>query len=128
MRAHWKPFAAGLAVGILLTGMFFALGVRRMRLAQRAGPPMEHMLRFLGRRLELAPEQRDAVKAILDDKRRKLDAMRSEAEPRFEALRLEGRREIRAVLRPDQQERFDRLEADWEKRRRRMGPPPPPMP
>lgn len=128
MKASWKPFVAGLAVGILLTSAFFALGVRRLRRGMRAGAPFAHMLKVLDRKLELTPEQSGRVEAILQDKRRKLEAMREEAKPRFDALREEGRAEIRALLTPEQREKFDALEERWKKRR--PGPPgaPPPGP
>lgn len=126
MKASWKPFVAGLAVGILLTSAFFAFGVRRFRRGMREGAPFAHMLKVLNRKLELSAEQSVKVEAVLQDKRRKLEAMREEAKPRFDALREEGRAEIRAVLTPVQQSKFDALEEQWKKRR--PGPPAPPPP
>lgn len=100
-----RPFRAQLAVaGIFALGVIFGVAlsfvvihhvVRPGPMGGREGPlPMERM----ARELDLDAEQREKIHAILErghgDVRHVLD---------------ETGREIRALLRPDQQAKFDRM-------------------
>ena len=87
---------------------------RLMGMLERGGPFHHEMrMRALERTLQLSAEQRNAISAILERDapiRRKLtnDAMQSCGEPlRSHKAQIDA--EIRAVLRPDQQVRFDEL-------------------
>ena len=94
--------------------------------------PAEHERRMLKRvtaQLELTPGQQERLQAILEEKRQKVDALRDEFKPRFEALHQSMRTEIRQMLDTKQQARFDALERDWEAKRKRHGSEgPPPLP
>ena len=77
--------------------------------------------------LKLTPDQRSQVAAILETKRQKMDALRAEIRPRFDELRASTGAEIRRLLTPEQQQRFDVMEAEWDARVKRfrgrwMGP------
>ena len=83
-------FLAGAAAGAAA----LALGQRAFGHQGRRGRPLER----LSRDLDLDPAQRRAIGGILVRQRERM-------RPMFE----ETRQEIRAVLRPDQQARFDAL-------------------
>ena len=73
------------------------------------GPPLPpEIVNRLASELELDAAQRDQVKKILDDRRDRLEAVHREARERFKEQR-DLHAAIRAVLRPDQQSRFDRF-------------------
>ena len=78
MRIEWKQVVAGLAVGMVLGA---GMGAWRIRALHRM-PPEARQQRLLGRfssRLGLSDDQRAKVSAILDDKRRRMEALRAEA-------------------------------------------------
>ncbi len=67
--------------------------------------------------LKLTPEQKDQVKVLLEEKRRKMEALRAETRPRYEEVRRSTQQEIRKLLSPEQQTKFDRMEMEWQARR-----------
>lgn len=127
MRKHWIAFTLVLVGGFVLGSAFgvFVLGHRLPWGPDKAGH--EHLVRKFSRKLDLTSEQRDRVAAILEAKRARLESLRSESGPRFEEIRISARNEIRSVLTPDQQLRFDRMVSKWEERRKRRGPRHPPF-
>ena len=99
-------------LGAVCGAALFYLGQRSVQPAHRlAGGPPDHPMARMTRELDLDPEQRAAIREILDEQRAQLGAF------------LEGSREkIREVLRPEQQELFDTMRpADPA---RPAGPPP----
>jgi len=86
---------------------------------RRGGPPFgrgpgalglaPEMLNRLSSDLELDSAQQDQVKKILDDRRVRLEQVHRDARERFDSEQRELHAEIRAVLRADQQPRFDRF-------------------
>jgi hypothetical protein len=119
--------------GLLLLGVVFVLGLvcgaALFHLGQRWifprpwGGPGDHRpgaaLDRLTRDLNLDEEQRKKIEVILDGRH-----------SRMQQFLDEGRAEIRAVLRPDQQALFDKLPHDHGRHGWRGGPPegPPPGP
>jgi hypothetical protein len=75
------------------------------------GPPPlpPEIVNRLSSELELDAAQRDQVKQILDDRRDRLEAVHREARERFDKEQRDLHAAIRAVLRADQQSRFDRF-------------------
>ncbi len=59
--------------------------------------------------LQLDAAQQEQVKKILDDRRDRLEAVHREARERFDKERRDLHVAIRAVLRPEQQDRFDKF-------------------
>ncbi len=53
----------------------------------------------------------------MEAKHQKMEALRAEIQPKFEALRASTSAEIRSVLTPEQQPKFDAMQADWAKRK-----------
>jgi Spy/CpxP family protein refolding chaperone len=74
----------------------------------------EEMRRDLG----LSDEQAAGVRAVLEQTREEYRALRAEARPRYEGIRQGARERIRALLTPEQRERFDRKAAERDARRR----------
>ena len=72
--------------------------------------------------LRLTPEQRTQVGALLETKRQKMDTLRAEMRPRFEEVRQSTQADIRRLLTPDQQTRFDEMEKDWQTRLKKRHP------
>lgn len=69
------------------------------------------------RDLNLNDEQAKAIHAILDQTRNDYRALRTEVRPRYDALRQNARTRIRALLTPEQQQRFDAKVAERDARR-----------
>lgn len=114
----WKAVLWALVAGILL-----GVAVTRVVHSRRGfSPERRHgrMAEMMGRKLKLSPEQKEKLREILKAKREKMRAMRSEMEPKLDELRQSTRLEIRAILTPEQQEKFDRLEEKWRKRQEKM--------
>jgi len=75
----------------------------------------------LGKRLDLTPDQRREIEAILDQDGAKAKVIFDTMRPRLKALFDSTTREVRAVLTPDQREEFDRYVAErLERLRARM--------
>jgi Spy/CpxP family protein refolding chaperone len=93
-----------------------------------------HFERML-ERLELSEEQEPRVRQILTDTRDQVDALRRDAEPRFEEVRRQADARLREVLTPEQWEEFQRMKREGKGRGRsgrrgggggdNAGPPPP---
>ncbi len=80
----------------------------------------KNLFEEMRRDLSLNEEQAAAVRAILDETRNEFHALEAETRPRFDAVRRKGQARIRALLTPEQQQRFDAEVArrDAEKARR----------
>jgi hypothetical protein len=70
-------------------------------------PPPGEIVGRLTSELQLDAAQRDQVRKILDDRRDRLEAVHREARERFDKEQRDLHAAIRAVLRPDQQTKFD---------------------
>ena len=67
--------------------------------------------------LNLTDQQTTSVRAILDETRNEYRALRTELRPRFEEPRMKARARIRALLTPEQQQKFDALVAQQDAQR-----------
>jgi Spy/CpxP family protein refolding chaperone len=84
------------------------------------GPPPEVLLERLTRDLDLDESQRSQVSQALRESRNRVERFRRDVRDRFDEEQRALRAEIRKVLTPEQQPRFDRwVEGD---RARRGGP------
>jgi hypothetical protein len=119
-------FCTGLGAGIVLDRLLARRppGVTRMApgLMGRGGraggpPPIERVAERLMADLRLSPDQHARVTAVLEAHRERLDAVRRDAQHKFETEQQAMRAEIRTLLTPAQQSQFD----EWLKR---WGPPP----
>lgn len=94
-------FLLGSITGAALTGLYLARSGNR--------PERSAQTRFEKMRVELnlTDEQTKAVSAILDETRNDYKALRAELRPRFDEPRQKARARIRALLTPEQQQKFD---------------------
>lgn len=60
-------------------------------------------------RLELSAHQRAAWDSILDDRHRQFDSLFKPIKPQMDSIRSRGRAQIRALLTPEQRERFEAI-------------------
>ena len=71
------------------------------------------------RDLNLTEQQATEIRAILEETRGGFRALRDEVRPRYDALRQNSRARIRALLTPEQQQRFDARNAELDARHER---------
>jgi hypothetical protein len=88
-------------------------------LSGRGGVTVDLIVRRLSRSLDLDPVQRDQVRAIVTETRRDIVEIRKPVQPQIEATIERSRARVRAILRPEQQEKFDRIQAERQKRKGR---------
>lgn len=100
-------FAAGAAGGIAAAA---AWGGRHDDPARDRGPRMSYIDR-LDRRLDLRPEQRDSVAAILERHDAATQEIWRDSRRRFDAMRTKVRAEIMSVLNEEQRERLRAMHA-----------------
>ena len=107
-------FLLGSVSGAALTGL-----IRSRASADR--PEREKALRErfekMRSELNLTDQQTTAVRAILEETRNEYRALKTELRPRFEEPRLKARTRIRALLTPEQQQKFDAMMAQHDAQR-----------
>jgi Spy/CpxP family protein refolding chaperone len=69
------------------------------------------------RDLNLTDQQATEIRAIIEQSREQYRALRNEDRPRYDAVRSDARARIRALLTPEQQQRFDAKIAEKDARR-----------
>jgi Spy/CpxP family protein refolding chaperone len=78
--------------------------------------PHDHVEK-MRRDLSLTEDQTKSVNAILDETRNEYRSLRAELRPRFEEPRQKARARIRALLTPEQQQKFDAMVAQQDAQR-----------
>ena len=109
-------FVLGCVTGAYLDSLY------RLRASGDARPERgrrdrEEVFEKMKRDLNLTDQQGTEIRAIIEQSREEYRALRSEASPRFEAVRQNARARIRALLNPEQQQRFDARNAERDARR-----------
>ena len=119
-------FLLGTAAGALGFGLFRAgMGWRHPSRDPARFQPL--VLKRLTQELDLRPEQRQQVEAILRETGQEFSRLQKDIAPRIRGIRVHSREKIRAVLTPEQQTKFEALEKEWERRaERRRGEASPP--
>ena len=120
MNFAWKQVLVTFAIALVIG---FALGRWQFQSCaqkrwDRHQNKQEWILKKLSSKLNLSTEQRSKVQAILEETRPQMIALREEMFPKFDAIRKSVNQKIRPILNPDQQGKFDQMEARWEERRR----------
>ena len=122
---RWKSILGVLLVFLLgaLAGAAVVHRVGRQSveavLSGRGGATVDLVVRRLSRSLDLDPAQRDQVRAIATETHRDIVEIRKPVQLQIEAAFERSRVRVRAILRPEQQEKFDRIQAERQKRRER---------
>ena len=123
MVNSWKPilaalviFAAGVVTGGLTVNLRTkppAAGLRALQ--QRITPAQnwDNRIRELGKRMErqldLTPDQRERIEAIIRDSQRRIKGVFEEVAPKARDEFRETRMRIRDVLTPEQRRKFEEL-------------------
>jgi len=130
----WKPILAALvifAAGVVTGGL--TVQIRQPRPAPNPGGnapikkvpamPREAQLRELSHRmqaeLDLAPEQRDRIEAIVRDSQERMKAVRDEVGKKIGEEFREMRQKIRSELTPDQRKKFAEIMKQHDERDKR---------
>jgi Spy/CpxP family protein refolding chaperone len=122
---RWKSILGVLLVFLLgaLAGAAVVHRVDRQSveagLAGRGGATADLIVRRLTRSLDLDPAQQDQVRAIVTETRRDIVEIRKPIQGQIQEAFERSRVRIRAILRPEQQEKFDRIQSERRKRRGR---------
>lgn len=77
----------------------------------------EEVFESIKRDLNLSEQQATEIRAILDQTRNEYRGLRAEVRPRYDQVRQNARTRIRALLTPEQQQRFDAKVAERDARR-----------
>jgi len=109
-------FALGCATGALLDSAY-RLRAGAARSEGKGRRDHEKVFERMRRDLNLTDQQAAEVRRILEQTRGDYRALRAEARPRFDAIRQSARTRIRALLTPEQQQRFDAKVAEKDARR-----------
>jgi Spy/CpxP family protein refolding chaperone len=121
--ARAKVIAAALAIFVLgcVTGAAldsaYRLSAAGPRRPPRQQPQREEFFESLQRNLNLDERQSEQIRAVIDETREGYRQLRTEVRPRYDSLRRDGRAKIRALLTPEQQQKFDQMTAERDARR-----------
>ena len=108
-------FLLGSVTGAALTGLYRSrAGGGGADARERA---MHERFEKMRTELNLTDQQTTSVKGILDETRNEYRTLRTELRPRFEEPRMIARARIRALLTPEQQQKFDALVAQQDAQR-----------
>src|SRR5688572_7143683 len=111
MKTNWKIIVLSLLIGGFVGAAISLTALRYCRPDWGSGRPRGEMRKKLYRELKLTPEQKAQVDVILKEKREKVGRLFTEGRPKMEAIRIETKAQIRALLTPEQQANFDVLSA-----------------
>jgi Spy/CpxP family protein refolding chaperone len=112
-------FLLGIALGSVGTYLVTThVWAARAQAAPVHGPG--HAMAMFTRDLNLSPDQRDRIQAILNDTRSKYAVLHQKLDPEYEQVRQLGREHIRETLTPDQRPKFEELlrQIDEDRRQR----------
>jgi Spy/CpxP family protein refolding chaperone len=108
-------FVLGCVTGASLDSLYRlrAGGYERRERGRERGNVFEEMKKDLN----LSDQQATDIRAIIEQSREEYRALRNEVRPRYDAVRAGARARIRALLNPEQQQRFDARNAERDARR-----------
>ena len=113
---NWKAVVGVIAIFVLggLAGSITTIGLVRHRLVHGHGSQMlENLIvRRLSWDLRLDRAQREQLRAIVAEGHEEMKGIRKQIQPQVEELLTRSEAKVRAMLRPDQVEKFDKLVAE----------------
>lgn len=123
MTIQWKQVTLALITGLLLGAAGVSLIYHQgddsfHRRPWAEDKRSERMVRYFSRKLDLSEEQKTQLIAILESKREKIRSLNQEMRPRFQEIREATRAEIRSILTPEQQVKFEHLRQAWREKRK----------
>jgi Spy/CpxP family protein refolding chaperone len=106
-------FVLGCVTGVALDSLYRLGGGGNDRHKRERGDVFEKMKSDLN----LTDQQGTEIRAIIEQSREEYRTLRNEISPRYDEVRARARARIRALLTPEQQQRFDAETAERETRR-----------
>lgn len=110
-------FVLGCLTGASLDSAYRLRARNNERQERGGGRDKKEVFEHMKRDLNLSEQQATDIRAILDQTRNDYRALRAEVRPRYDALRQNSRARIRALLNPEQQQRFDARVAERDAKR-----------
>jgi len=101
----WTGIALALAAGVLI-GFALTTAAYRHHLLRVPGP--HGFIERLDHDLKLTPDQLHQIETLVRDTRVKMDQLHQDFERQHQQLIFQTHDQIRALLTPEQQEKFDR--------------------
>ena len=113
---NWKAIIGVIAIFILggLAGSITTIGLVRHRLVHGHGSQkfQDLIVRRLSWELRLDRDQRTQLRVIVAEGQGEMKVIRKQIQPQVEDLLTRSEAKVRVLLRPDQQEKFDKLIAE----------------
>jgi hypothetical protein len=106
-------FIVGILLGIAGTGFYIHHCFSR---AWMNSGNHNHVVDVLDSKLNLTADEKVKVEKIFDEANPAMDKIRVETNGKLKAMREKTSAQIRLILTPDQQKKFDDLRADWDKK------------
>ena len=126
MKFEWKQiivaFVLGLALGAFGIVRCLPFGFHGMW--KNPEKFQQHMMQQFTSRLNLDADQQQKISDILNQTRAKMDALRQETHPKFEQIREAAKEQIRVLLTPEQQQKFEAMNAEMDARFKKHHPEP----
>jgi Spy/CpxP family protein refolding chaperone len=110
-------FVLGCVTGASLDSVYRLRAATAGREDKRGMRGKDRVFEEMKRDLSLNEQQAAEIRTILDQTRNEYRTLRAEVRPRYDALRQNARTRIRALLTPEQQQRFDAKVAERDARR-----------
>lgn len=104
-------FALGCITGAALDSAY------RLQARNSRSDHQEDFFESMRSKLNLNNEQATQIRSIVDETRTEYRQLRGEVRPRYDSIREKGRTRIRALLTPEQQQKFDAMLAERDARR-----------
>lgn len=108
-------FILGCVTGISLDSVYRLRAGDRSEARKKNGK--EEVFERMKRDLNLNEQQATQIRAILEQTREEYRQLRAEVRPRYDSARQNARTKIRALLTPEQQQKFDAKVAERDARR-----------
>ena len=113
---NWKAILGVVAVFLLgmIAGSLITFGVIRQMFPLGRGPQVrtDFIVRKLSWDLWLDAQQREQLRGIVQEGQQEMKAVRQPMHPQVEAILDRADAKVRAILRPNQVEKFDKLVAE----------------
>jgi hypothetical protein len=113
-------FFLGIACGALIMHITYKSRMEAF-VSGRPGMREEILLKRLDRRLDLDDRQRAVVRTIIHETGTELKSIRKQIRPQINMVLEKGRAEVRKILRPEQQKKYDQFIAEHRARRAAKG-------
>jgi len=111
-------FVAGTLFGFVAHGLYRQQTTRANRDPRQF---LEEYVAKLQRDLSLTSDQLMQVTAILDQTGERFREIRKRMDPEFDAIRQQQRQQIKALLNPDQQVKYQQILDEWQRNREKRG-------